>query len=193
MKSWHGSFRIWHWLFAFTFIFMALTVAARETFLDKSLVSSIIIEDLSINDITLSKEDAIDIAKDIRRSLWKWHIYIGYLFAGLVAARYLLFFTSSGRQNYIHCSEKTLHKKGAAAVYLLIYASATILALTGLGMKFGEGLGFSEDFSHTLEEIHEIAFYGMLALVTAHIVGVVIAENSDEKGIVSNMIGKQEE
>ncbi len=193
MNRWHGSFRIWHWLFAFTFIFMALTVAARETFLDKSLVSSIVIEDLSISDINLAKEDAIDIAKDIRRSLWKWHIYIGYLFAGLVAARYLLFLTQSGRQNYIKCKEKTLHKKGVAAVYLLIYISATILALSGLGMKFSEGLGFSEDFAHTLEEIHEIAFYGMLALVIAHIAGVVIAENSDEKGLVSNMIGKQEE
>jgi cytochrome b len=45
---------------------------------------------------------------------------------------------------------------------------------------------------HTVKEIHEISFYVMLALILSHIAGVIIAENRDEKGIISNMVGKSE-
>jgi cytochrome b len=36
--------------------------------------------------------------------------------------------------------------------------------------------------------LHEALFYGLLAFIPLHIIGVTIAENQDEKGIVSDMI-----
>jgi cytochrome b561 len=193
MKKWSSTFRIWHWLFMLTFLFMSATVIIRETVLDKQAVSAVIIEDLGMSDINISKDDAIDMAKDIRSPLWESHVLVGYLFAGLVVARYMLFATRSGRRNYINCSEKTLHKKGVSATYLGIYGFATLLALSGLGMKFNAKFDLSEELVHTIKEVHEFAFYAMLILVIAHIAGVIIAENSSEKGIVSDMINGGEE
>ncbi|MBD3807963.1 MAG: cytochrome b/b6 domain-containing protein, partial [Epsilonproteobacteria bacterium] len=112
MKKWSATFRVWHWLFALTILFMSTTVLLRETILDKETNGAVITENISmLYDVNVTKEDSIDIAKEIRRPLWQWHIYIGYLFAGLVLVRLMLFFTQSGRQNYINCDEKTTHKK----------------------------------------------------------------------------------
>jgi len=190
MKTWALSFRIWHWLFALTFLFLSMTVLIRETVMDKEQASVVIIDNLSISDINLSKEDAIDLAKELRRPLWKWHIWAGYLFAFLVLARYGLFLTASGKQNYTKCDELTLHQKLVSGIYLAVYAFATVLALSGLGIKFNQNLELSEELVHTIKEVHEFAFYGILALILTHIAGVIIAENRGEKGIMSNIVGK---
>lgn len=188
MKKWSSAFRLWHWLFVITFLFMSSTVLIRQTIMDKTAVAAIITEDLSMSDINISKDDAIDIAKDIRSPLWRTHVLVGYLFAGLVVARYMLFTTKSGRRNYINCSEKTLHKKGVSGVYIAIYGLATALAVSGLSIKFNGKLDLSEEMVDTIKEVHEFAFYAMLALVIAHVAGVIIAELRNEKGIVSDMI-----
>ncbi|MDD5548748.1 MAG: cytochrome b/b6 domain-containing protein [Sulfurovaceae bacterium] len=189
MNKWSSTFRIWHWLFALTILFMSTTVLLRDTVLDKEANGAIITENIStLYDVNITKEDSMDVAKQMVRPLWKWHILIGYLFAGLVFARMLLFLTDSGKQNYIKCDEKTMHKKVVGAIYLGLYGFAVIEALTGLGIKFHGLLGISEELEHTVKEIHEFAFYAILAFVIVHIAGVVIAENKDEKGIVSDMI-----
>lgn len=189
MNKWSATFRIWHWLFALTIIFMSITVLLRETVLDKEVTSVIITENIStLYDVNVTQEDSIDIAKEIRRPLWKWHILVGYLFAGLVLARMLLFLTNSGKQNYINCDKKTMHKKAVGVTYIGLYGFAIVEALTGLGIKFNELIGISEDSVHTIKEIHEFAFYAILAFIIVHIAGVVVAENRDEKGIVSDMI-----
>jgi cytochrome b561 len=189
MKKWSATFRIWHWLFALTILFMSMTVLLRETILDKEQNSKIIIENMSLlYDVNVTQEDGIETAKEIRGSLWQWHIYGGYLFAGLVLARMMLFFTHSGRQNYINCDEKTTHKKIVSSIYVGLYGFATLAALTGLGIKFNELFGISQELEHTIKEIHEFAFYAILAFIVIHIAGVVIAENSNEKGIISDMV-----
>lgn len=188
MKKWSSSFRIWHWLFALTFIFMALTVLVRETVMSKDQASIIITQNLNSLDINIAKDDAIVLAKKLRAPLWQWHIWGGYLFALLVAARLALFATPSGKQNYTKCEDKTLHKKAVSGVYILLYTFAFIIATTGLGIKFDEELGISREFESTLKEMHEIAFYLIIPLVLAHIAGVIIAENRNEQGIVSSMI-----
>lgn len=189
MKKWSATFRVWHWLFALTILFMSTTVLLRETILDKETNGAVITENISmLYDVNVTKEDSIDIAKEIRRPLWQWHIYIGYLFAGLVLVRLMLFFTHSGRQNYINCDEKTTHKKIVSGIYIVFYVFAVIAALTGIGIKFNELFGISGDLEHTVKEIHEFVFYAILAFMAIHIAGVVIAENSNEKGIVSDMI-----
>ncbi len=192
MKIWSVSFRIWHWLFALTFLFLSMTVLIRETVMDKEQASIVIMDNLSLSDVNISKEDAVDMAKELRRPLWKWHILVGYGFAFLVLARYILFATRSGKQNYQNCDKLSTHKKMVSGIYLLVYVLATVLALSGLSIKFNGELDLSEEMIHTVKEIHEISFYVMLALILSHIAGVIIAENRDEKGIISNMVGKSE-
>ncbi len=55
-------------------------------------------------------------------------------------------------------------------------------------MVFGRDLGFSRALHRTIKEIHSIGQYFMYAFVLIHIGGVIIADNSEAKDIVSGMI-----
>ena len=194
MGKWSRTFRIWHWLFALTFVFMSTTVLVRKTVMGKDQASIIITQNLQNLNIDISKDDAVLLARKLRTPLWQWHIWGGYLFAILVAVRLVLISTHSGKRNYQNCDEKSLHKKMVSGVYISIYTFAFILTITGLGIKFDEEIGISKEFKSFLKETHEFTFYLMLPLVAAHIGGVIIAEHRNEQGIISDMIngGKSE-
>ena len=49
-------------------------------------------------------------------------------------------------------------------------------------------MGMSKDLAHSIKEIHELIAWAIVIFVPLHIVGVVIADSSDQKGIVSKMI-----
>ncbi len=189
MKKWSVTFRTWHWLFALTILFMATTVLLKETLLDKDTNAIVITNSANaLSGVSLSADDAKDIAKELGKPLWEWHILGGYLFTLLLLVRLALFSTKSGKHNYTNCEQKTIKKKLISSIYILLYLTAIVAAITGLSMKFDEELGISHDLHHTIEEIHEFAFYIILAFIFVHITGVVVAENRDEQGIVSDMI-----
>ena len=62
------------------------------------------------------------------------------------------------------------------------------MTVSGLTIHFHELLGLTKDMAHDIKEIHELVFNAVLIFVPLHIVGVIIAENRDEKGIISSMI-----
>ena len=122
--------------------------------------------------------------------MWDWHIWLGYALAALVVWRIVLFFTDSGKQNYQNCSEKTTHDKIVSSIYVIFYALMFLIAATGLLLHFHDFFNISKDLGHSIKEFHELLYNGILYFVVIHIAGVIMAENKDEKGIVSSMIGK---
>jgi Ni,Fe-hydrogenase I cytochrome b subunit len=62
------------------------------------------------------------------------------------------------------------------------------MAVSGLMIHFYEALGLTKEGAHTIKEIHELVYNVILIFVPLHIIGVVVAENRDEKGIISEMI-----
>ena len=73
-------------------------------------------------------------------------------------------------------------------VYIGIYGVLIFMSVSGLLIHFHESVGLTKDGAHNIKEIHELAFNAILIFVPLHIIGVFIAENKDEKGIVSDMI-----
>jgi len=80
------------------------------------------------------------------------------------------------------------HYLNVKKVYTLFYLILLLMALTGLGLAFGRDLGFTRPIHNAVKTIHSILQYCMYAFVLIHLVGVVIAENTKDKGIVSGMI-----
>ena len=79
-----------HWAIALCILFMLFTIFLRLTWLNKVNVSQILGDELSQREINLSSEELTKIAKKIRKPMWAWHVYIGYVLIGLYALRLIL-------------------------------------------------------------------------------------------------------
>ncbi|KYJ87355.1 cytochrome b/b6 domain-containing protein [Sulfurovum riftiae] len=193
MQKWSLNFRLWHWINALVVMGLIGTVLLRKSFLSWRTNSEIIVQKLTEQGIDIVAEEAKIVAKAIRAPMWEWHIILGYALAALVVWRILLFFTQSGRQNYQHLQEENFHKKMVKIGYLVIYATLFFMTVSGLVIHFYETLGLAKDTAHDIKEIHELVYNVLLYFVPLHIIGVFVAENQNEKGILSDMVngGKQ--
>ena len=186
--KWRLDFRLWHWIHATVVLGLLGTVFLRKTFLSWRTNSELLTQKLSEIDLTVTEAQAKVLAKAIRAPMWEWHIILGYALTALVLWRIILFFTDSGKQNYQNLKAESLHKKMVKLGYIGIYAILAFMTVTGLTIHFYEELGLLKDTAHDIKEIHELVFNAILIFVPLHIIGVIIAENRDEKGIISDMI-----
>jgi len=188
MQKWHWSFRLWHWLHAFVVLALLGTVFLRKTFLSWRDNSQLLIQKLSEINLEVTEAQAKVLAKAIRAPMWEWHIILGYALTALVLWRIVLFFSQSGKRNYQNFKTETLHKKAVKLSYVLIYIILAFMAISGLSIHFYEALGLLKSTAHDIKEIHEWVFNLVLFFVPLHIIGVIIAENTHEKGIISDMV-----
>lgn len=188
MKKWSLNFRIWHWIHAIVVLGLLGTVFLRKTFLSWRANSEILSTKLTEIDISITESQAKVLAKAVRAPMWEWHILLGYALAALVLWRIALFFTQSGKQNYQNMREKTVHKKLVSYGYIFIYTVILFMTISGLTIHFYEELGFMKETAHDIKEIHELVFNVLMYFVPLHIIGVVVAENQGEEGIISDMV-----
>ena len=188
MKRWSLNFRVWHWVHATVVLGLLGTVFLRKTFLSWRTNSELLTQKLSEIDLSVTEAQAKVLAKAIRAPMWEWHIILGYVLAALVVWRIILFFTDSGKQNYQNLKAESLHKKMVKIGYIGIYAILVFMTVSGLVIHFYEELGLLKDTAHDIKEIHELVFNAILIFVPLHILGVIIAENRNEKGILSDMV-----
>jgi cytochrome b561 len=151
--------------------------------MNKTHISNIIQTYLATTNTTLTTSETISISKQIRAPMWIWHIYIGYFLVALFAIRFALptfgfikFHMPTGK----HLNVK---KKFQYWIYLLFYMFITVSLITGLLIKFGP-----EQIKKTMEFIHKLSIYYLIAYIIIHIGGVILAEFTDDKGIISKMI-----
>jgi cytochrome b561 len=188
MRKWRLDFRIWHWVHATVVIGLLGTVFLRKTFLSWRANSELLTQKLSEINVEITAEQAKILAKAIRAPMWEWHIILGYALAVLVVWRIILFFTQSGKQNYQNFQKETFHKKMVKIGYIGIYGILFFMAASGLVIYFYEVLGITKDRAHDIKEIHELVYNAILIFVPLHIIGVFVAENQNEKGILSDMV-----
>jgi len=180
------SFRLWHWLNAFVVLGLLGTVFLRKTFLSWRTNSEILMSKLSEFGIEITAEQAKILAKAIRAGMWEWHIILGYALSALVIYRIYLYFTNSTNKESF--SSLDLHKKAVEILYYIFYATLFFMAVSGMVLAFHADLGLSKEFTHSIKEIHELVFNFILFFAVAHIGGVVVAELTKEKGLISSMI-----
>ncbi len=188
MKKWRLDFRLWHWVHAAVILGLLGTVFLRKTFLSWRTNSELLTQKLAEIDLSVTQAQAKVLAKAIRAPMWEWHIILGYALAALVVWRIILFFTDSGKQNYQNLKSESFHKKMVKIGYIGIYTIILFMSISGLVIHFYEVLGLTKEIAHDIKEIHELVFNAILIFVPLHIIGVIIAENQDEKGIISDMI-----
>ena len=176
-------YRIIHWGIAISFLLLLITIFLRLTWMNKYNMAAIIQDYLSGTDQVLSQEQLIDLAKKIRQPMWNWHVYIGYVLVGLFSIRFILpVFGHMKIQNPFgkNLSTKMKFQKWT---YIIFYLCVIVSLATGLMIEFG-----SKEFKKPMEEIHVLGIYYLIAFIGTHLAGVLIAEFTDQKGIISRIV-----
>jgi len=180
-------YRIIHWMIAISFLLLLLTIFLRLTWLNKSGIAAIMQEYLSNTDQVLSQDQLIALAKKIREPMWNWHIYIGFLLVGLFTIRLIL--AASGKMKFQNplTVKLTAKEKFQKWTYLIFYTCVIISLVTGILMEAGPG-----ELKKSMEGIHAFGIYYLTAYIGIHIAGILIAEFTSQKGIISEIISGPE-
>ncbi|HEY9168659.1 MAG TPA: cytochrome b/b6 domain-containing protein [Lutibacter sp.] len=182
-KNYSTVYRIIHWSIALCMILLLITIFLRLTWMNKYNVAEIIQNYLNTTDQTLSQDQLIGLAKKIRQPMWDWHIYLGYALTGLFGLRFILpFFGEMKFQNPFK-RELIFKEKFQNLIYLFFYICVAISLTTGLLMKFG-----SAAIKKSMEEIHVLSIYYFIGFIILHIGGVLWAEFTIHKGIISSIV-----
>ncbi len=182
-RKYSKVYRIVHWAIAISFLLLLNTIFLRLTWLNKNNMADIIQEYLKGTGQTMPHEQVIAIAKKIRQPMWNWHIYIGYVLVGLLSIRFALpLFGEMKFQNPL-AADISFKVKFQRWVYILLYVGIVISLITGLLMEFGP-----KSLREPMEEIHALGIYYLVPFIIIHLAGLLIAEFTDQRGIVSRII-----
>lgn len=177
-------YRIMHWSIALCMILLLITIFLRLTWLNKDNVADIIQNFLADKGTTLSREDVILLAKKIRKPMWEWHIYLGYVLTGLFSIRLILPLFGSMKFANPFNRQLPIKVKFQFWVYLIFTVCVTISLTTGLIIEFGP-----KELKETMEEIHELSIYYLVPFLILHLGGVLMAEFTTQPGIISRIVG----
>jgi cytochrome b561 len=183
-RTYSPIFRIMHWAIALCMLFMLLTIFLRLNWMNKNHMAGILLEQLNGLSIDLSEEDAVKIAKQIRKPMWNWHIWIGYVLVGLYILRMIL--AATKKMIFLNPFQHGLSgkEKFQAWLYVSFYVFIGITLATGFLIVNGP-----DSIHELMEEIHVLSLYYILTFVFLHIGGVLVADFTDDKGIISRVIG----
>jgi len=176
-------YRIIHWAIAVSFLLLLITIFLRLTWMNKNNVAAIIQDFLNSTEQNLSQEQLIALAKNIRQPMWDWHIYIGYILVGLFSIRFIL--PAFGHMKMQNPFRKNLSTKMKFQkwTYIIFYVCVIVSLTTGLIIELGP-----KELKKPMEEIHVLGIYYLIAFIAIHLTGVLIAEFTDHKGIISRIV-----
>jgi len=195
------SLRLWHWLNAIVITGSLLTVLLNSTLL-KTRKNAVFIKDtLKENGAMVTDKQARSVAHELSDKIWALHTYFGYGLVALVLFRLILELFQVADQKllrklkiayrnyYIIKKERELsrHEFWVKTTYAIFYLMIIIMAVTGLCLAFEDDVAWLKSI-HAFRSIHAFTMYLIIAFIIVHIVGVILAERKDSKGIVSDMI-----
>ncbi len=199
--SYSLAIRVWHW---FTFITISATIIvvllASTVFTIKGNVS-MVQEQIQQKGGVVSPEQARAVAHEYSDKLWMLHKYIGYGLCFLLLSRIVIEMSYSKEKKLsgkikraLTLQGQSLEQKSDRKHYLLVkwgyvifYLLFLIMALTGLGLAF-EDIPLFRSNHKLITSIHTFVQYLIYFYILSHIAGVIRADLSDNKGIVSAMI-----
>ena len=115
--------------------------------------------------------------------MWETHTIAGYVLVGLYVIRMIINFVQGfGFESPLKAGLSG-YKKFKSWVYVLFYICLAGSLVTGLIIEFGPN-----SIHDVSEEIHKLSLYYMIAFIAVHLVGVVIADGTKERGIISKII-----
>ncbi|MBC7654406.1 MAG: cytochrome b/b6 domain-containing protein [Oligoflexus sp.] len=199
-RKYSSALRLWHWLNLLVITGSLTTVLINSTLNDRK--GAVDAYQQNTENVSLSTAQIQSVIHQQEDSVWEIHIYFGYALATLLVFRLILEFFQLADQKFIRILKNTYQhykdtkehrfkaqkKFGVKLVYVFFYLLLIVMVFTGLTLIFGSDFGVSKTISHDVKEVHGFSMYLILAFIAAHLIGVFIAERTDQKGITSDMI-----
>lgn len=172
--------RFLHWTIAVAMSVLFSTGFLRMFWMNKHHIVSII----GSKTQAIAQDEMIDIAKAIREPMWEWHIIFAYvmIFAFLARIIYMIFKGIKFPNTFN--TKLPIKERLQGSIYLFFYAFVLNSIVTGVSLK----QGFFPEMKDTIETVHKLGIYWFPIFILLHIVGIVIAEHTNKKGISSEMI-----
>ncbi len=178
VRNFSVSFRIWHWLNAIAIFGLFITVVLRESVMHKNNIGAIVQTKMAELGTIITNEQAIMIGKAVRSPMWDWHNYLGIAVAVLLVARLAVVL-----KNGFGFDDNVAMQK-VYRLYKVVYVLFATMSISGLVLYFK----FAGEAKESVEIVHQYVGWGVFAFIAVHIVGVVLAEKTDQSGLVSRMI-----
>lgn len=178
MRNFSPSFRIWHWLNAIAMFGLLITVVLRESVMHKNNIGVIVQTKVAELGTVITDEQAVIIGKAVRSPMWDWHIYLGIAVAVLLLVRLAMVF-----KNGFGFDDNPQMQK-VYRLYKAVYVLLAGMSISGLILYLKLAGGAKEN----IEMVHQYVGWGLFAFIAVHIIGVVLAEKTDQSGLVSRMI-----
>lgn len=198
-----AALRIWHWGTYFLITGSLITVLFAKTLFKANNNIQLVQNNLKESNITVTAPQAKSVAHEFSDLIWGWHIYIGYVLAGLLAFRLVFEFFQPKEQKFIPIIKNSIsylkmpgadknrakHYLVVRFIYLSFYLAIVVQATTGLFMAYSDDVPSLKALRHTASNIHTVFMWVIITYVVVHLGGVILAElGKKDKGVVSDMI-----
>ncbi len=195
------AIRLWHWTFFLFLLASLVTVLFGSTLFRTRDNIALVQEQLQEKGATVSKDQARAVAHEYSDKLWDLHKWIGFFLCGLLLSRIIIEFAQPGEEKLGGKIRKATGFRPADTLeisnrrhyllvkrgYLVFYVAIGIMALTGLGLAL-EDAAWLKDIQRPVKQVHAFVQYFIYAFILLHLAGVIKAELTKHKGIVSGMI-----
>ena len=196
--------RVWHWANAFLISAQLLTILFQRVIVNARSAVPEFQETLGRENIVLTEKQARSLTHIISERIWEWHVYLGLALVALWVLRIIMELRGPSSQRFsarllevarryrlAPPAEKsaTFRVLYAKTTYALFYVMFTVMVLTGLVLTYHNEVALFDQWEHTAEEIHNVTMYFIMAFFAAHVVGVVWAEHTKDRGLTSRMVG----
>jgi Ni/Fe-hydrogenase 1 B-type cytochrome subunit len=195
------AIRIWHWLTFLTITASIIMVILASTMFTMKGNIPVVQQQVQQKGGTLSTDQARAVAHEYSDKLWMTHKYIGFGLCFLLLCRIIIEAAYSRERRLANKIRKALTFKTQNDIqrydrrhyiwvkwgYVIFYFLFLVMALTGLGLAFEEVPAFSS-IHKSLAGIHKVVQFLIYGYIFFHIAGVIRADVTDNKGIVSRMI-----
>lgn len=182
-KKFTAFHRLLHWLMALAMPILFITGFLRMHWMNKNHIVSVI--ENKTSDVSIPKEVMVSIAKDIREPMWNWHVVFAHVMIFSVIARIIYMVVKGIRFPNPFSRQQPLKEKLQGFTYSYFYVFVIVSAVTGISLR----LGLFPEWKEGIESVHKLGIYWFPIFILLHFAGVLLAEYSGKKGIVSKMIG----
>jgi cytochrome b561 len=182
-KKFTSIHRVLHWTIAIAMPIMFITGFLRMYWMNKNGMVAVI-ENKTVAS-PLPKDVMTDIASTIREPMWEWHeIFANVMIAAFIARIIYMIFKGIRFPNPFNIT-LNLKERLQGFVYIYFYVFVFVSAVTGVSIQNH----FFDAYRDSIEMVHKWGLYWFPIFIVLHLAGIVIAENTNKKGIASKMIG----
>jgi Ni/Fe-hydrogenase 1 B-type cytochrome subunit len=196
-----SAIRIWHWLTFVTITASIVMVLLASTVFTIRGNIPMVQEQVQQKGGIVSSDQAKAVAHEYNDKFWNLHKYLGFALCFLFLLRVIIEVAQSSEQrlsgkikravNYPKLNNRVDYNKTHYLLvkrgYVLFYLFFLVMAVTGLGLAF-EDVDFLKPIHGFVKSTHSFVQYLLYFYILAHLVGVIRADLTDNKGIVSRMI-----